>query len=150
MIETVLCYIKIDGKYLMLYRNKKKNDPNAEKWMGVGGHIEDGEDKVTAMKREIFEETGLTVLDYSFKGVVTFINDNYQEKMYLFVIDKTEGVLIDCNEGELALFNEEEIYKLNMWEGDKIFLPYIFSNKEYFELKLYYKNDVFVKSEVVK
>ena len=37
---TTLCYIEQDGKYLMLYRNKKKNDINEGKWIGVGGHLE--------------------------------------------------------------------------------------------------------------
>lgn len=150
MVETVLCYIKKDDKYLMLYRNKKKSDPNKGKWMGVGGHIENGETPDEAMKREIKEETGLTVKSYQFKGTALFINDNYQEKMYLYVVSCFDDSLIDCNEGELQYFTIKEIYQLNMWEGDKSFLPYIFGDGEYFELELYYKNDVYIKTVRVK
>ena len=147
MIETVLCYIKKDDQYLMLYRNKKKNDPNQGKWMGVGGHIEDNESPKEAMIREIKEETGLDVIRFKERGVAIFINDDYQEKMYLFIFFLTKGELIECNEGELKYFKEDEIYHLNMWEGDKYFLPIMFSNEPYFEMTLYYHNDKFVKVE---
>ena len=150
MVETVLCYIKCEDKYLMLFRNKKVNDPNEGKWMGVGGHIEEGETPDEAMIREIKEETGLTVLSYTLKGTALFINDDYQEKMYLYVVSCEDQDLINCNEGVLKYFSEDEIYKLNMWEGDKSFLPYIFSEHPYFELVLYYKNDQYIKTEVIK
>ena len=55
MDETVLAYIEIEGLYLMLYRNKKKNDMNEGKWMGVGGHIERGETPDQALVREVKE-----------------------------------------------------------------------------------------------
>lgn len=149
MFETVLCYIKNNNKYLMLYRNKKQNDPNAGKWMGVGGHIEDGETPDEAMRREIKEETNLDVVEYRKCGFVIFINDGYEETMHVYVISKTIGELIDCNEGTLEYFTEEEVYKLNMWEGDKEFLPYIFSNGEFFRLKLYYQENQFIKMEKI-
>ena len=37
MLNTTLCYIEQDGKYLMLHRVKKKNDINHDKWIGIGG-----------------------------------------------------------------------------------------------------------------
>ena len=150
MSETVLCYIKNDNRYLMLYRNKKKNDPNMGKWMGVGGHIESGETPDEAMRREIKEETNLDVIEYRKNGIVLFINDDYQELMHVYTITKTTGELSDCNEGTLKYFNKEDIYHLNMWEGDKAFLPYIFDEGDYFEIKLYYHHDKFIKMEKIK
>ncbi|MDE7162441.1 MAG: NUDIX domain-containing protein, partial [Anaeroplasmataceae bacterium] len=62
---TTLCYIEDEGKYLMLYRNKKKQDVNQGKWIGVGGHKEDGETIEECLLREVYEETGLKLLSYS-------------------------------------------------------------------------------------
>ena len=59
--ETTLCYIEHDGAYLMLHRVKKKNDLNEGKWVGVGGHLEPGETPEMCVRREVLEETGLTL-----------------------------------------------------------------------------------------
>ena len=150
MEETVLCYIKYEDKYLMLFRNKKVNDPNEGKWMGVGGHIEEGETPDEAMKREIREETGLIVTSFELKGTALFINDDYKEKMYLYTVTCNKKDFDECNEGTLQYFTEEEIYKLNMWEGDRSFLPYIFGDHPYFELVLYYEKDQYIRTEVIK
>ena len=52
-MQTVLCYLEKQGQYLMLYRNKKQNDINAGKWIGVGGKIEPGETPEEALLREV-------------------------------------------------------------------------------------------------
>ena len=39
---TTLCYIEAEDSYLMLHRVSKKNDVNKDKWIGVGGHFEEG------------------------------------------------------------------------------------------------------------
>ena len=70
MIRSTLCYIERDGCYLMLYRNKKKNDPNAGKWVGIGGKFEPGESAEECLLREVREETGYILTSYSFLGVV--------------------------------------------------------------------------------
>ena len=67
MKRATLCYIRRvtragQREYLMLYRNKKKDDPNEGKWIGVGGKFEPGETPDECMLREVREETGL-VLD---------------------------------------------------------------------------------------
>ena len=69
-IKTSLCYIEKDGKYLMLYRNKKENDPNSGKWIGVGGKFEEGESPFECVKREVLEETGIVLRDAHFYGVI--------------------------------------------------------------------------------
>ena len=122
MKSTVLCYIEKDNKYLMLYRNKKNNDLNKGKWLGIGGHIEENETPEAALLREVKEETGLTLLEYKRRGYIKFINDDYEEEMFLFTASKYEGKLIDCLEGELHFIDKEKIFNLNLWEGDIYFL----------------------------
>ena len=61
LLQTTLCYLEKDGAYLMLHRVKKKNDVNHDKWVGVGGKFEPGEDAPACALREVREETGLTM-----------------------------------------------------------------------------------------
>lgn len=138
--KTTLAYIEQDGKYLMLYRNKKKNDENEGKWIGIGGHLEKGETYIQAMKREIEEETGLTVTSYSYYGSVDFFNmDHPGQRMYLFKVTGVSGVMKDCNEGELAWIEKEKINDLPMWDGDRLFLPLLEGeNKAKFRLLVFY------------
>lgn len=144
MVKTVLCYLKRDDSYLLLYRNKKKNDMNEGKWMGVGGHLEKGETIDQAAIREVFEETGLTVHSLECAGEIIFINDDYEEVMYLYEITDFSGSLIECNEGELKWVPIKDIYDYPMWEGDKEFLPLLIDHAPYFKMKLIYKNKDFV------
>ncbi|MBQ1230186.1 MAG: NUDIX domain-containing protein, partial [Clostridia bacterium] len=85
MKMTTLCYLERDGRYLMLHRTKKEQDENRDKWIGVGGKFEDGESPEDCMRREILEETGLTVTTFRYRGIVTFVSDLYPcEYMHLF------------------------------------------------------------------
>ena len=147
MDKTVLAYIKKDDTYLMLYRNKKHNDMNEGKWIGIGGHIEENESKEDALKREIKEETGLDVLSYTYRAKLTFINDDYEEIMYLFTVEEFKGEIIDCDEGELHFVKIKDIPHLNIWEGDKVFLDLLLKDEPYFELLLRYKLDKLVEVE---
>lgn len=138
--ETVLCYIKKDDCYLLLLRNKEENDMNEGKWMGVGGHLEEGETPFEAAKREIREESGLIVDTLNYRGVVEFVNDDYREIMHVFTVDCFKGELIECNEGTLAWIPIKDIYQYPMWEGDKAFLPLLEDDSSFFKLKLVYKD----------
>ena len=74
MLLTTLCYMERDGQYLMLHRTKKEKDINKDKWIGIGGKFEDKESPEDCLLREAFEETGLRLTDYRFRGIVTFRN----------------------------------------------------------------------------
>lgn len=148
MEETVLCYIKKEHQYLMLLRNKKKNDLNNAKWIGVGGHIEIGEAKEEALLREVKEETGLILLSYQYHGKVIFKNNNYQEVMYLYTSDSFTGELIDCDEGELHWVDIDKVLSLNIWEGDKEFLKLLVNNEKDFILALTYHGDKLINTEI--
>ena len=136
---STLCYIECDGKYLMLHRISKKNDVNKDKWIGVGGHFEADESPEECLLREVKEETGYTLTSYRFRGLVTFISGSgITEYMSLFTADGFEGEGIECNEGALEWVPKDEVLKLNIWEGDKVFFKLLNERAEFFSLKLEY------------
>lgn len=127
------------GEYLMLHRVKKKNDINHDKWIGVGGGFEHGESPEECALRETREETGLTLTDCRFRGIVTFDCEG-QETLYmhLFTASGWTGELTDCDEGELEWVAKEKVYDLPIWEGDKIFFRLLEQERPFFSLKLSY------------
>ena len=143
METTVQVYLKKDNSYLLLYRNKKKNDMSEGKWIGVGGHVEKGETIDDAVVREVYEETGLTVHSLKCDGEVLFINNDYEEMMYVYEISDFSGELKECNEGELAWIDIDEMLTLPMWEGDKAYLP-LLRRHEYFRLEIRYRDKTLV------
>ena len=146
MKNTTLVYIEKDGCYLMLLRNKKKNDLNEGKWIGVGGHFEENESPEECMLREVLEETNLRLTDYRYRAVITFVSDRYEgEYMHLFTASSFEGELKECREGELRWIPNEEIFGLNLWEGDRAFLKYLMEDRGFFTMKLVYIGDDLVE-----
>ncbi|MBQ7641524.1 MAG: 8-oxo-dGTP diphosphatase [Acholeplasmatales bacterium] len=146
MIETVECYLIKDNSYLMLHRNKRQNDMHEGKYIGIGGHIEKGETKDEACIREIKEETGLDVHSMKYCGQILFVNDDYEEMMYIYKSNDFSGNLIECDEGTLHWVSIDKVLDLNLWEGDKLFHPKLKSG-ELINMKLIYKNNVFVGCE---
>ncbi|MDD6043656.1 MAG: 8-oxo-dGTP diphosphatase [Eubacteriaceae bacterium] len=127
MKETTLCYIFRDEEVLMLYRNKKKEDANRGKWIGVGGKLENSETPEQCLLREVFEETGLKLTSYRKCGEIRFILDAWEDEItYLYTADGFEGEPelkdFDCEEGRLEWIPRDRILELNLWEGDRIFL----------------------------
>ena len=140
---TTLCYVEKDDSYLMLHRVSKKHDVNKDKWIGIGGHFEEGESPEECLLREAMEETGLRLTSFRFRAIVTFIADGWPpEYMCLYTADGFEGELTDCNEGKLEWVKKAEVTKLKLWEGDKIFLKLIAEEAPFFSLKLMYQGDV--------
>ena len=136
---STLCYMERDGKYLMLHRTVKKNDVNKDKWIGVGGHFETDESPEECLLREVREETGYTLTSYRFRGIVTFVSGNgVTEYMSLFTADGFEGEPVPCDEGELAWVDIDDVWSLNIWEGDKIFFRLMDEREQFFSLKLVY------------
>lgn len=143
---TTLCYIEKDGCYLMMHRITKKKDANEGKWIGVGGHFEADESPEECLVREVQEETGLKLTSYKLRGIITFVSDKWEnEYMHLYTADGFEGdissAMENCSEGILQWVPKTEIFQLNLWEGDRIFLKLLLEEDCMFSLKLVYEGD---------
>ena len=144
MYNSTLCYIENpQGEYLMLHRIKKKNDLNHDKWVGVGGKFEDGESPEECVVRETREETGLTLTDYQYRGLVTFVSDQWEtEYMHVFTATGWTGSQIECNEGVLEWIHKDQLMTLPLWAGDKLFLDLIHDpGTPFFSMKLRYEGE---------
>ncbi len=147
---ATLCYVVDGDKTLMLYRNKKENDYHEGKWNGLGGKFEAGESPEDCAVREIYEESGLTVNNPTLKGFITFpmfdgVDDWY---VFLFVCKEFEGKLIESNEGELKWIPNDKLLDLNLWPGDRVFIPWLF-DENFFSAKFNYEEGKFVDYEVL-
>ena len=144
---TTLCYIENEDSYLMMHRVKKVNDINKDKWVGVGGHFEEGESPEECLLREVYEETGLNLTRFRLRGIVTFSTDVYPtEYMFLYTADSYDGEITECNEGNLEWVKKSDVYDLPIWEGDKIFFRLLEEDVPVFSLKLRYEGDKLVEA----
>ena len=143
---TTLCYIERDDQYLMLHRVKKENDINKDKWIGVGGKFLARESPEECLLREVREETGLTLTSWRFRGLITFIQVDYPtEFMCLYTADDFQGELLDCDEGDLLWVPKEEIGRLTLWQGDRIFLRMLADDAPFFSMKLEYEGEQLIR-----
>ncbi len=138
---ATLCYLRTETHTLMLHRIKKENDMHAGKWNGLGGKLEPGESPEECAVREVYEESGLQVKEPRWRGVVTFpafdgLDDWY---VFMYVFYEFSGELIDSPEGKLAWVPNERLQSLNLWEGDRIFLPWLWQER-FFSAKFNYKD----------
>ena len=144
---TTLCYIERDDAYLMMHRVKKERDINRDKWIGVGGHFEEGESPEECLLREVMEETGLTLTDYRLRGVITFMTDTYPaEYMFLYTAEGFTGIMHACNEGELEWVPKVKVEQLPIWEGDRTFFRLLEERQDFFSLKLRYEGDTLAEA----
>ena len=140
---TTLCYIEQDGKWLMMNRNKKKDDYNSGKWIGVGGKLEGDETADECLLREVYEETGLILKEYRFLGPILFRSDQWgDEIMMLYLGGAAEGTLGgSCHEGTLEWIPKEKIMSLPMWEGDRYFIGKMLSGVVQIDMELDYHGE---------
>ena len=146
--ETTLCYLYGPDGVLMMHRTKKEKDINKDKYIGVGGHIEQGESPDECVIREVKEETGLTLCSFRLRAVITFVIDDIDEVTFLYTSDDYQGEMKTCNEGDLVWVKEEKIEELPIWPGDKIFFRLLKERSDVFSLKLHYIHDELVSAAV--
>lgn len=147
LLQTTLCYLEQNGCYLMLHRVKKKNDVNHDKWIGVGGKFEPGEDARACALREVYEETGLTMRAPRYRGIVDFYCPPWPaERMHLFTCSDFAGTMTDCDEGTLEWVAKQAVQALPIWPGDKLFFRLLEQDAPFFHLELYYDGDTLVRA----
>ena len=147
LLQTTLCYLEQNGCYLMLHRVKKKNDVNHDKWIGVGGKFEPGEDARACALREVYEETGLTMRAPRYRGIVDFFCPPWPaERMHLFTCSDFTGTMTDCDEGTLEWVPKQAVQALPIWPGDKLFFRLLEQDAPFFHLELYYDGDTLARA----
>lgn len=145
MKNTTLCYLLQGDSVLLLHRIKKENDLNHDKWIGIGGKFEENESPEECLVREAWEETGLTLTGYQYRGIVTFVSDRWEgEYMHLYTATEWTGTIKECDEGVLEWVSLEKMKELPQWEGDRIFLRLLEEGAPFFSLKLCYEGDCLV------
>jgi 8-oxo-dGTP diphosphatase len=139
MILATLCYINDGDKTLMLHRVRKENDVHQGKWNGLGGKFEVGESPEECVIREIKEESGLTITSPTLRGVLTFPDFSHGSDWYvfLFTANQFSGDLIESPEGNLAWIETNKLLDLNLWAGDRIFIPLLAGDK-FISVKMQY------------
>ncbi|PID82388.1 MAG: DNA mismatch repair protein MutT [Clostridiales bacterium] len=152
MVKATHAYIRKDNKTLFLLRNKKEKDVHEGKYIGVGGKMEKNETPDECIDREIFEETGLKVISKKLRGKIFFPEFDGENDilMYTYTVDKFEGELSECNEGSLEWVDDKDMFRLPMWQGDPVFLKWIYEGSEYFEATFNYVDGKFIDYSVEK
>ena len=135
---------------MMLHRVKKKNDVHEGKWNGLGGKMELGETPEECVIREVREESGLVLRNPALRGVLTFPGFADEEDWYVFLFTGAdfEGDLIESAEGHLKWVPDDDVPRLPLWEGDKIFLKWL-EQPKFFSGKFVYKKGVLKNHDVV-
>jgi len=148
---ATLCYVqdKKSKSTLMIHRVKRENDYHHGKWNGLGGKFEPGESPEECAVREVKEESGLNAKSIKMKGFITFpLFDGVEDwHVFLFVIDDYDGEQIDSNEGNLEWIPNEKLTEINLWEGDKYFIPWLFEDK-FFSAKFVYEDGKYISHTV--
>ena len=116
----------------------------------MGGKCEADESPDECMIREVKEETGLQVVSWRYRGIVTFVSDVWpSEYMHLFTASGWTGEEAPCDEGDLAWVDKQRLFDLNLWQGDRIFLRLIMNpGQTFFSLKLVYRGDELVEARL--
>lgn len=87
-------------------------------WDGIvfpGGHVEEGENFTEAVVREVFEETGLTIVNPILCGVKHWFNKKGERYIvFLYRCDEYSGTVRSSDEGEVFWIKRSELdsYKL--------------------------------------
>ena len=122
-LNSTTCYLKKDNKVLMIKFSKKWGQVYAP----PGGKFEIGESPLDCILREYYEETGLTLINPKLQGI-SYWHDDYEGIIFIFVAEKFEGQMKESEEGKLEWIEIKDLEKINQFEQNEKFTPYLFEN----------------------
>lgn len=127
VIVGSLCYVIHEGRVLLLRRERP---PHIGLWSPPGGKMEHGESPQDCARREIFEETGLTIAAPHLRAITTVIDVAIPVHWLLFVFraDGFTGNLNPSAEGELRWIPLETVDQYPRPEADAMVLPYVLAD----------------------
>lgn len=153
-IPAVLIYARHGDQVLMIHRNSpdRPGDYHAGKWNGLGGKCEPDESPQETARREFEEEAGLALPLEAFRalGSLTFPNFKAHKSedwlVYVFEVElgaeQCGQILRKTAEGELHWVPAADLLKLNLWPGDKHFIPLVAARRPFLGTIWYQGPDV--------
>ena len=141
VIPAVLIYVRRGDEILMVHRNgDSPGDYHSGKWNGLGGKCEANESMLETAQRELREESGLELSADAFRplGFLQFPNfkahkqEDWLVSVFVAQINgDTEGLLKRGPEGDLHWIAADRLLELNLWAGDRHFIPYVLAGKPF-------------------
>lgn len=147
---ATLCYLRRDGRTLMVHRVRNEGDIHWGRWNGLGGKLVPGETPEECVTREVLEESGLLVEKPMLRGILTFPAFEGDDDWLVFVFEAFDfsGTIGDCPEGYLEWIPDDRLRTLDLWEGDHVFMQWM-STGRFFSGKLTYRDGALAESHVV-
>jgi 8-oxo-dGTP diphosphatase len=123
VIPRTLVFITREDRVLLL-RGSAKKRIWADKYNGIGGHIERDEDVYSAARREVIEETSLDVENLRLVGLINIDGDQPVGIMlFVFVAESRLGKPVPSEEGTLEWIKFDQITLVDLVEDLPIILP---------------------------
>ncbi len=146
MIPSTLVYVERGEAVLML---RKARGHQMGMWNGLGGKAEPGEMPEACAVREVREEAGLEVTDLRYRGLIVFPRFDGLNDWYVWVyLASADGTPVSGDEGEVAWVDRADLADLDLHEGDRTFLPWLWQRELTFSARFDYEDGRFQGHEV--
>lgn len=141
MILATLCYLRRDGRTLMIHRVKRAEDIHAGKWNGLGGKLDPGKSPEECVIREVQEESGLAIRAPRLHGLLTFAGFKGDDwYVFVYTAEEFSGELAENEEGFLEWIPDAQLESLPLWPSDHIFFPWLWE-ETFFSAKFTYAEE---------
>ena len=146
----------------MLHRNtggeRGAADYHSGKWNGLGGKAELDESPLQTARREFFEEAGLLLDESAFTPLGTLLfpnfkphkNEDWLVTVWVARVTDLEAPFLPgtCAEGERHWIPSSDLLKLNLWAGDRHFIPHVLEERPFLGT-IWYQGETVVRNEIM-